>query len=311
MATAENQIHNTNEVERLMLESWLPVAEKHARESGGAVGVLDIDPERYPAQRLDTYHLSGHPLDPAGVEAAAKIVEPLFGKAKEKLLDDDSSVDALMRAAEHIDEGGNVVAATNHTELTDVIMAQAAVYCYIKEQGIEFDSSVIISKMISLLASNTLKDVEGNPVPGVLALQVLCNDIFMSYPRSETTHNTPLARQLPEVLDGHNQSVSKAVKEMLGKGGVLLAMAPSGTTDKIDTSGKITTMQKVKSGTAKIMAADNTMVLPIAAHFGEDPFMLVSDKPRQLTSAFEAHDVMHSIARTLQAKVDGSDFQYR
>lgn len=313
MATAENPIHNTDEVEQLMLESWLPVAEKHAKESGGNIAVLDIDPELYPAQALDTHHISGRSQGSDVVKFAAQTVEPLFDETSAKLLSDSESEgpEAMKYVAGHINNGGNVIIGTNHGKVTDVVMALAAVYGHLKEEGVDFRSSLVISKMISLLASSQLKDEEGNPLVAIQALQVVSDDIFMSYPRTETTHSTPLARQLPDVIDAHNKAVSRAVKENLEEGGVLFAMAPSGTTDKLDTAGKVVTMGEVTPGTAKLMTAKNTLVLPIAAHFGEKPFMLASDMPRQLSSVFEAHDVMRSIARTLQANVPDVDFEYR
>lgn len=306
-----NETDMDTQIERLMLESWLPVAEKHVESSGGDIAVLDIDPEQYPEQQLDRFHIPGNPQQPDVIKMAASFVEPRFEAISQAFYDDPKSAEALEQAGELLDTGKNLIVATNHAQLPDVAVVQAAVYSYLKRQEREFSSSIIISKMISLLASNKLKDENGHPMPGLMALQILCDDVYMSYPKTDTTSKTALAQSMPEVIKSHNQTVSAEIAKRLGEGGMLLAMCPSGTTDKLEEGADVCTLQKVQSGTAKLMAHPNTHVLPIAAYFDENPFVKAAGDVRQLSSPDEAHDAMRSIARTLDQEIAEIDFRYR
>lgn len=297
-------------IEQVMLESWLPVAEKHAQKSEGAIRVLDANPEKYPEQRLDTFCVQGDSQPSDVLDAAASFVEPRFIDIAQDFYQDHASSAALNRAGEILDSGQSVIVATNHTELIDVAIAQAAACSYLKREGHEFETSLVISKMISLMASDKLPYEDDEPMPALTALQILCDKVYMSYPKTETTNNTELAKSMPEVVAQHNQIVRTAIAQKLGEGGVLLAMCPSGTTDKLEQENDTCVMQRVQNGTAKLMAHEEAYVLPVAAHFGDTPFIKVSAQPAQLSSPEQVHEVMQSIADTLQHNIPGTEFRY-
>lgn len=309
----ETQVQdNQNEIERFMLESWLPVAEKHAQGSNGEISVLDIDPALYPAQRLDTYHVAGNPQSPEVVEIAANLVEPHFTETSRKLSDSVYNTVILDQVGSLLESGDNVILVTNHMQLTDVAIAQAGVYSYLKREGCKFNTSLIMSKMISLLASNAFKDETGQPIPGVKALEVICDDAYLSYPKSETTSKTAIAQTMPEVIRSHNMMVSQAILQKLGEGGVLLAMCPSGTTDTFRDNGSTCVMHRVQSGTARIMAHKKSFVLPMATYFGEqNAFMKVSKDIQRVSSQTDTDIVMQSIAKTLDNEVPDINFIYK
>lgn len=298
------------QAERLMLESWLPVAQKHASESDGAICVLDVDPMSYPEQRLDEYHTTGNPIQPESVSAITSLVNPKFDDICQEFYKDPASKVALDQAGEILDAGENVIVATNHTELIDVAVAQAAIYNYLQGQGHEFSNGLVISKMISLIGSNKLADGDGKPMPAVAAVKMLCDDIYMSYPKTATTSETELSQKMPEIVRQHNRMVSTAIAQKLGEGGMLLAMCPSGTTDKLEKDSDTCVLQPVQAGTAKLMSREDTYILPVAANFGDNPFIRACDTPERLSSADKAHTVMQSIARSMQANSKGVKFQY-
>ncbi len=300
------------DTEQFMLESWLPVAEKHAEGSNDEISVLDINPEQYPEQRIGTYHIRGTAQAPEVVEIAANLVEPRFAEVSKQFYKSACNTAVLDQVGALLESGDNVILATNHMQLTDVAIAQAGVYNYLKRQGREFSTSLIMSKMISLLASNAFKDETGQPIPGVKALEVICDDAYLSYPKSETTSKTAIAQSMPEVIKSHNMMVSKAIVQKLGEGGVLLAMCPSGTTDNLRDGGATCVMHRVQSGTARIMAHEKSFVLPMATYFGEnDAFMKVSKDIQRVSSRTDADIVMQSIATTLDAAVPETRFIYK
>ncbi len=301
----------STEIEQVMLQSWLPVAEKHASESGGDICALDINAEQYPEQGLDVFHFSGDPQPPQVITGTTMLVDDRFEAICKELYNDPTSASAFDRAGEILDDGNSVIVATNHTELIDVAVVQAATYNYLKGQEREFSNGLVISKMVSLIGSTKLQQKEEDmPIPATAVLKILCDDVYMSYPKTATTRKTELARSMPEVIRASNRKVSTAIAQKLGEGSMLLAMCPSGTTDKLEKTGDTCTLQPVQAGTARLMSREDTYILPIAANFGDNPFIRASDIPRQLSSPAEAHTVMQSIARTLQENLPQVEFQY-
>lgn len=311
------------ELEHTMLESWLPVAEKHAALSGGDIGVLEIDPAYYPAQAIDACHITPElvmpemsrsrvPRSSKGVELAATLVEPRFADITAMLEADQDNIEALDAANEILRNGESIVLVTNHLQLTDVVIAQAAVHNYLKRTNDEFRTALIISKMVSLLASNNIRDEKGRPVPGIMALQVLCDDTYLSYPKTETTSKLVIAQKMPGEIASNNRQVAALAKENLGKGAVLLAMSPSGSTDVIDARRETCELKRVQSGTAKIMAHENAHVLSVAIILGADgPYIKVDGMPRKLKDPAESHLVMRGLTSVLnKSKASKLHFVY-
>lgn len=304
------RVGDAAEMEKLMLDSWRPVAEKHAVNSDGVVA-LDIDTERYPEQKVDVFHVVGEPMSPDFIDAAAPLVESSYEQVREDFCNNPSNVAALDNAGEILDAGESVLLATNHTELIDIAIVGAAVNGYLKRQNHNFSTGLIVSKMVSLIGPRALKDEAGEPVSAVNALKWLCDDVYMSYPKTETTKNIPLAQSMPNVIQSHNKKLRDAIAQRLDEGGVLLAVAPSGTTDRVQPDNGICVMQEVQPGTARLMAHENTSVLPIAVNFKcPTPYMEVCDAPRKLSSPDEVHLVMEQIASTLQERTEGVKFRY-
>lgn len=307
-------IHIQPERELQMLETLAGIAGRHVEASNGRLALLPIDPERYPAQRA--YYVDGTPQGAGIIETVANAASGHFPELQRQLADIESKSQEISRVGELLKGGNNVVLATNHGDLIDIALVEAAVCCSLEKLGYQARSGIIISKMISVLGYRFGEEV----TPAVDALQLLCDDIYLSFPRTETTSRSGLARLLPSDIERHNRKMRQHVKRNLKQGqpeadtpkpgGLLLAMAPSGTTDK-QTAERNFRLGTIGHGTAEMMTQDKTYVLPMAVWLQPEATSLaLADVPRVLRDEAAAHRTMGRIATTLTGLVGEKTFHY-
>jgi hypothetical protein len=294
------------EQQREVLTVLSDLAKTHVAEPGGRLELLDIDPENIPGQV--GYHVAGEPLPPRKVDTIAGLAEPRFPSILEAA-GSEKAAPAMNETAEILQKGGNVIIVTNHGELTDIAFAEAALYSTIAKREIDFASAIIISKMVSMVGFKIVPDQPA--VPAATALSWLCNDVYLTFPRTDSIQNSSIGQNMERIVSAHNTQVMSAVKKRLGEGGVMLAMAPSGTRDKMIKGTDKYGLDKVNRGTARIMQTEGSKVLPVAIWLKDkEPFFEICDKPREITSDDEAHEVMHDIADTLNSNLKHHRFAY-
>ena len=297
-------LQSKTEREIEMLKELAKLAQPHAESSNGTLELLEVDPIKYPFQ-LDL-HIEGNPQPPAVVESIASIAEPNFLKLVEKFNDYESTNQELSRIGQLLKGGNNVIIATNHGNLIDIALVEAALYSSLSKLDYQFNTGIIISKMIAFLGYKLGSD----SAPCADILKILCNDVFLSFPRSESIKKSKISRLLPNEIDRHNKLMRRLVKNKLDEGGTLLAVAPSGSKDTRNESGAYT-LQTLKSGTIDLIKHPKSYVLPVAIWLGKDePIMEIADIPRLITSDEDAHSMMSGIAKTLTENVESINFKY-
>lgn len=274
------------------------LADPHIKSSNGLIVQIDIDHLNHPGQDMNQPFVEGHPQSAAIVESIATAVDSRFPKMVQYLIEDKSEM--MTTTGEMLKRGNNVIVATNHSDLIDIAVAQAAVFCALEHFGFKFKSSIVISKMISILGYK----IEGNVAPAVETLELMCNQIFLSFPRTESVKKSRLQRVLGRLrIDNYNSRVVKSITERLDEGGMLLAVAPSGTTDKKGI------MAAISRGTSAILAHKKSFVMPLAVSLEKDNLIFESAGGlRALESEDEAHDMMDGIANQLSRV--GSEVRY-
>lgn len=147
-------------------------------------------------------------------------------------------------------------------------------------------------------------------VPAVDALKLLCDEIYLSYPRTKTMQRSGITERSADLVSSHNRSIRVSVAESLGKGGLLLAIAPSGSTDKLDADSKIR-LGKVGLATSRMLQSPKTSTVPIAVWLeNPSPQIEIIEAPSILERDDEVHSKMHKIAHTLGRLVNGKTFSY-
>lgn len=295
---------NKIERETEMLRELARLAQPHADTSNGTLELLEVDPIKYPSQ-LDL-HIEGNPQPPAVVESIASIAEPNFLKLVKKFNDYETNNQELSRIGQLLKGGNNVIVATNHGNLIDIALVEAAIYSSLNKLDYQFKTGIIISKMVAMLGYKLGND----SAPCADILKILCDDVFLSFPRSESIKKSRLSRLLPNEIDRHNKLMRRLVKNKLDEGGMLLAVAPSGSKDRQNEHGGYT-LQALKSGTIDLIKHPKSYVLPVAIWLeGNEPMMEITNIPRLITSDEDAHQMMNGIAKKLSDKVESTDFKY-
>lgn len=270
--------------------------------------VLPHDPETYPAQSPDCISIHGESREADVIDSIAEAAQPEYHKLKHDLRTDEASRLHVDVAGELINGGNSVILATGHGDLIDIAEAHAGLYTELVRQGSKPRTAIMISKMISYLGFKLGEDF----TPCTDLLKILEDEIFLSYPRTESTKKHLRDRLFPPKADRHNKELRKDVRGKLGEGGLLLAMAASGTTDKpINGDPSKILMGPLGHGTMEIMQADRTYVLPAGIWYqnGHTIFR-TTDIPRRITEEAEAHRMMQSIAHTLTEATGDTEFIY-
>lgn len=307
--------HDSASKELRVLEEYGVQAESHISRSNGRMVLLDArpgtGPNEYEAQMLDCHRVvSTGPLGAGLVDIVATQAQERFPVLREQLKTPENHA-TIQTAGEILKRGHNIMIVTNHGDTIDIALALAAVYCELDEIQRQPQTGIIISKMISRIGYVINQDEPATPA--VDALKMVCDDIFLSFPRTETMKKSQLFSFLPDHIDQHNQKIRKEIRERQeSDNGYLLAVAGSGTTDKPSTDNpNVYHMGSLSQGTIDMMRQANTYVLPISLFLeGEAPVFSVNGL-RSVTSDQEAHQVMLDNAQALNESVEGKTFVYR
>lgn len=304
--------------ERPMVEKLQAWADIYAKASDGRMEVLAYQPGKYQGQ--DGLSVIGQPNAAAVVDSIAEVAQPRYYEVRDLLHANEAETKRVSMIGELLKGGDNVVLATNHGDLIDIAIAQAATYSTLeklgykihdsnkKDDGYDIQTGIIISKMVAFLAYKLGDDF----APCTDVLKLLENETFLSYPRTESTKKHLMDRFLFNNIERHNQKMRDQVVNKLGKGSLLLAMAASGTTDKpLDSDPSNIAMGKIGTGTLKLLQQPGTYVAPMAVWYqGESPVMELTDIPRIIKTEQDAHTAMQTIATTLTTKIPTLTFTY-
>lgn len=286
-------------------------AKEHERTNEKVVahGFHPDDPENFPGQV--GYYVEGDPQSGAVVDAIAASAEPESYPRIVELAEEQ--IGQIEDIAEKLDAEDNVWVETCHKDLIDVPLAQAAIKGRLDGLNLrKYKTGIVISKMVAFLGYK----IGADDAQAVRVLKMLENEIFLSYPKSESSR-IRLLDHLPaqlhrDEINKHNHQMRNRVASKLEEGSMLLAIAPSGTTDKpsAEDPNKII-MAKMNSRTAEMMQAKHTFIQPVAISLDKNKPVFKLGKLRAASSEEKVQASMSWIASTLTEEVPGKVFEYR
>ncbi|MEK7594566.1 MAG: hypothetical protein AAB436_02945 [Patescibacteria group bacterium] len=295
--------------DRRVLAEMMPRAEEFAIQSGGDMRTMAIRPEdteNFPGQTGVV--VKGEPISVEGVDYIAGTVVESYNELKQNIR--ERSPETLSKIGELLEAGENVILVTSHGNLIDPAIALAAVSSLLREQGYKFEIAISLGKMIALLERKVDQgDGKAEYMAMVAVMQMLCDETYLSNPPNSESVKTGLREKMPEVIEEQNQLSKEAMIRGLDRGGVLLAMASSGTTHKlIDAKNHL--LGKVSGGTADIMSHEKTHVVTVAmdidgdGEYGDTYIDLISE-PEQLTGREQVDEMMSYMGSWMTAKATG------
>lgn len=280
------------------------LADLAATHAVGAMEPLPVDRDRYPFQ--GAYRMDGQVLPVADIVALSTQLEPRFGQIRAGL--DAPGQEEIVRSVGAIlDDGHDVAIALPHGTLIDIGLAEAALYLALRERGHRFRTAILVSQTLQTLALR-FGDLQ---VPTAEALGYMCDHVYFSNPRTKRVAESGFSDAVREDhLSAHNQTMVRDLRRELARGRLLLALAPSGTSDV--SRGDVHTLAPLTSGTIRLMGSENLFVLPVAARIlHHDPYVYVlAGEPVRVRSAADAHALMDSIAAALGTALPGQRFVY-
>jgi hypothetical protein len=292
--------------DRLLLDELARLGRRHIDEGQGQLVMLEADPERYCAQQ--GVHLAGAPQPPVVIEGVAVLAEARFPELLAAMTMAEARHGSLTTLAKHLRQGGNCVLVTNHGSLIDIALAEAALVCALAHHDVTFRTGIIISKVVSMIGITLGTEM----LAAADALTMLCDDVFLSFPRTKEVAQSALTTELGADIDLHNTAVKDLVRGTLDAGSTLLAMAPSGSVDRSDPTDDTTILlEGLSRGTMAWLQRPDVMVLPIAVWLRDRAATLeVVEGPRRITDDHEAHAMMHEMASVLTKNVARRRFVY-
>lgn len=306
------------EHQQTVLEEMNAWASRHVATSD-MFSLLPIDPDLYPAQRITRVYANGEPLGPEVVRLIADEVDPKFGELEDQLNVQEDRSSEVSRIGEDLTAGNKIVLVTNHEEdIKDVAEVLGVFFLSLVEKGYDFETALIMSKMISHLGiarpENGEKQGSDTPHPGEPAINILknlCDRQYFSFPRTESTKESKIASSLITACNGVMRAMITHHHKRSDKG-TLFAMAASGTRSKARDPDNPNVLTLGPIGpSAKLMMGEGVKVVPIAVSVsGSQRILEICDIPRVISDEHQANAVMQRIAETLTKRVPGKTYVY-
>jgi hypothetical protein len=278
------------EIDRALYDELVTLAAPHVEQSSGLLGILDFEPQKYPAQQHNRHMIMG---DVAPIEVMDLIgITVLEGYAGKNALGGFVKISEELMTTERRQAVRNVFRSnkslyvvTSHSNLIDPAIGLGAVTNPLRREENEhdnFQSGIIINKMLSVLKYR----VGEQWMSCMQVLQMLCDRTYLSFPQSETFRNSDAAKVLPKGhIPAYNGKIKAEIAPWLAAGGVVLGVAPTGSTHKPDEKGKVI-LPKITEGTAKMQTHPNIRVFSL---------IMELDSPNQFIEA--ASDSLYQVKR--------------
>jgi hypothetical protein len=233
------------------IEASIELAASH---DDGEVEGLKVDPERYAAQ--DAYFSTGTAQSAAFVASMAEIIDPRFSPLLARVLADEAYAAILHQMGQHLATGGNIINAVPHGPLLDIGLMHAMSYLGLSELGYDFRIGIVISHGVTGRGRRFNDDL----ICLADALDWACDKVWYVTPQTrktrESTYRGVASRQH---IHQRNAVVRADMGAELDRGGILVTVAPSATSNRTDASGA-TLLQAPTPGTMRLMSHPRTLV---------------------------------------------------
>lgn len=303
------------EAEMSMLDTLHTIAAGHAGVSHERLVLLDLDPERYPGQRLsETTIRAGKdgPLKPEYASAIANDIDPRYPALEHLFLKRHHETAGLQRIIELARGGNNVINGSDHAELVDIAFSHLALAGIVK-RSVNVRTGIVLSKMADFLGIEMDNGIV--PVRELLALGF--DRSFLTIPRTQSTEG----KFDDDDLSDYNQKVRKKMASALDRKSFLnkrqapflLGIALPGSVNKPllhEGEEEITVIGHVADGTLSVTSVPNTEVVATSIRLdAEDPKFFIDELPMRLETHDDIVRLMGRMVAGIQA-LDGGNYIY-
>jgi hypothetical protein len=292
------------------------LAKPHVEAEGTRLRPLANNVTAHPAQDPFMYRYPGVVVERAVLDVIAKDTEPRFPGLMERLSQDPKARKVIDATGEHLDRGdgqaknGNVWVISPHGDILDIAYVMKATIDRLHDQHYTPRRKIIVlSKALSMVGFELVPKQE--PIETVGTTGMLCDDVFLTWARTKSAKAA--VNRLPKSeVDRHNEQATEEMDQEFDQGGVLGAMAPTGTTRMArDRSGALI-LPVPNRGTLDLMMKPDTVILPVTAWFkSEDAIMAMPTEPLTITDDAAAHAMLKFMAEAMSEQIPEENFAYK
>lgn len=262
---------------------------------------LPVNRGKYKIQ--GSYQALGQKLPPEVVNGLASSIDSRYDEMKASL--DDATIEVI---GGYLRRGYNVAFALPHSQqFTDIGLGYAAPIEKLTNAGYDFEAATVlgIPTHFEGIHFGDEKPTPDNSVAAAEAFGYLCDQVFTSVPKSPRFQALIASGQLSERrVNKHNKKMLEASGKWLSKGGRLLAVAPTGTSDVVENG--VHKQSTLTSGTIALLKTPKLLVQPLVVRLDKNAPIVSKfvGQPRQIESDLGAHAVMFEITNELNSQTD-------
>ncbi len=280
------------------------IAAPHIAASAGLMVSLDYDPGTYPGQDPMNPHVQGFYPQPRNItDKVAVVAQKHYISARDALAERQGTEEKIVEAGEYLNAGGNIAVITRHDNLTDIAFALKKMSDLLHDRGYQPRSAaIVVSEMITRIGHIFVFNGTPKKIPAISTLQVICSDIYKSIPQTDSTEEEisklPNAEDIRAGISNRNKGMMSILNEQLDIGGVLLGLAPTGTTKVTVTESGDLSLAPLKDGTIKLMSHPKIRVLRMLVEYeGDAPFAYICGGLVDIKSAEDAEAALDVLAK--------------
>lgn len=288
------------------------LARPHTEAEGGRLRLLPIPDEIEPGSAQDPfcYRFKGDKQPIALVDIVAAQTEPRFPGLIEGMQADPQVTGVINETGRLLEDEKNIWVISPHGDILDIAYVLKATYNLLHQQDYTPRRTIsVLSKALARVGFELDPDLD--PIETVPTMGMLCDDVFLTWPRTKSAKGA--VSQLPKAeVEYHNARATQEMDEEFTEGSVLAAMAPTGTTRMSKDHSGAFILPVPSRGTLELMMKAGTYVLPVPAWFkSEEAMMAMPVEPVEISEESDAHEMFKYLAEVMTERIDGIDFTYK
>ncbi len=302
--------------ELAMMEELHGIAQKH-EGSHPMLVTLDIDPEKYPGQRMTHTSINGEGkvLDPDIGATIANDIDTRFPALENVFAETYEESDGINRLIELLKGGNNVINGTDHAELIDIALSHLALSYTIKRADIPHRSGLIVSKMVDFLGVK----LGDEPTPARELFELGFDRTYLTIPRTLSTdgkfneQHMKLYNKAASLNVTHDMERHRAIgKKQKSAPPMLIGVALPGTVNK-ELAGdrhKTKVIGRVSEGILKFTGIEKTETIATAIRLEEEnPRFFIDNLPMRVTDKEDIPRLMGRLITGIET-IDGGVYTY-
>jgi hypothetical protein len=290
------------------------LARHHIEAPGSRMRWLNLAPGAPLPAYLDPlcydYQREGERASREDVDKVATLAEPRFPVKMAELNNDPQALSVAKNAADLLRDNKNIWTVTPHGDILDMAFVVKYFYNMLLDQG--HDPRSTLAVLGQALPEIGIELFEGqDPASTVAIVGMQCDHVVLTWPRQTESAKGAISRLPGSEVDRTNKAAMQVIDDEFSTGGVLAALAPTGTTKmETDRNGALI-LPTPSHGTLELVVRPDTYTVLVPAWFKSEHVVVeMPVQPVEVSSETEFHLMLKFLAEVLTEKVEFVNFTY-